>query len=319
MSFSITGDSLVLAGAQPGRLCFSGLSPASVQVRNTYWPGQTETRVYEAGRDYVLDAQEGTLARTSDSRIPDYRQHVLYGVDRFDHTRYPEYGNHAYFAWVDYVTTDGEPLAAPSDQAPLLARTAARLRAGATVKVIAYGDSITVGGEASVEALRYQNRWVAELAARYPQASVVLENGATGGDRSHEGVARLEEKVLARAPHLVLVAYGMNDVATPIPTFEGNLNTIIRRIREDTGAEVLLLSAFPPNPRWVYSSGNAPELAAATRRVAVGARAAYADVYGVWDKVLRRKDLPSLLGNNINHPNDFGHWLYYLALRAVGL
>jgi len=34
-------------------------------------------------------------------------------------------------------------------------------------------------------------------------------------------------------------------------------------------------------------------------------------------KVLERKDLPSLLGNNINHPNDFGHWLYYQALKSV--
>jgi acyl-CoA thioesterase I len=41
-------------------------------------------------------------------------------------------------------------------------------------------------------------------------------------------------------------------------------------------------------------------------------------VYGPWMKVLERKDPESLLANNINHPNDFGHWLYFQALCAVG-
>jgi hypothetical protein len=25
------------------------------------------------------------------------------------------------------------------------------------------------------------------------------------------------------------------------------------------------------------------------------------------------------LGNNINHPNDFGHWIYYRVFSAIGL
>jgi hypothetical protein len=33
--------------------------------------------------------------------------------------------------------------------------------------------------------------------------------------------------------------------------------------------------------------------------------------------VLKRKDPSSLLGNNINHPNDFGHWLYVVALEGL--
>ena len=57
--------------------------------------------------------------------------------------------------------------------------------------------------------------------------------------------------------------------------------------------------------------------AARTRRAAEEARCAYADVFGVWKKVLERKDLPSLLANNINHPGEFGHGLYFEALKAV--
>jgi len=49
------------------------------------------------------------------------------------------------------------------------------------------------------------------------------------------------------------------------------------------------------------------------------AQCAYADVFATWKKVLERKDQPSLLGNNINHPNDFGHWLYFIAFEAINL
>ncbi len=315
----ICGDSLVLVGEEPGRLCFGGVVPGSVRVRDCYEACAPGAVIYEEGRDYTLDAASGIVTRTSGSRIPDYAQHVLYGCVGFDHTQYDEYGNHAYFVWVDYETTQGERLAEPNDASALLPQTRRLLQAGGPLTVVAYGDSITAGGEASREGLRYQNRWVEWLCATdgpFPSASIRLLNGATGGDRSHEGVLRLQEKVLDHHPDLVLVAYGMNDLATPIDVFEANLHTILRAVRGQ-GAEAILLSTFPPNPAWAFASGNSEEIAAATVRVAAETRCAYADVHIVWARVLRRKDLSSLLGNNINHPNDFGHWLYLLALQAV--
>jgi hypothetical protein len=59
--------------------------------------------------------------------------------------------------------------------------------------------------------------------------------------------------------------------------------------------------------------------AEATQSVAAEVNAPYADVFGVWEHVLKRKDPSSLLGNNINHPNDFGHWLYVVALEGLKL
>jgi acyl-CoA thioesterase-1 len=35
--------------------------------------------------------------------------------------------------------------------------------------------------------------------------------------------------------------------------------------------------------------------------------------------IAARKKPEDLLGNDINHPNDFGHWLYVQALEAIGL
>ena len=52
-------------------------------------------------------------------------------------------------------------------------------------------------------------------------------------------------------------------------------------------------------------------------QAAAEANCAYVDVYSTWEMVLQRKDQTSLLGNNINHPNDFGHWLYAQAFAAL--
>jgi hypothetical protein len=37
----------------------------------------------------------------------------------------------------------------------------------------------------------------------------------------------------------------------------------------------------------------------------------------MWKALLIRKDPSSLLANNVNHPNDFGHWLYSRGLASL--
>lgn len=315
----ITGESLVLAGREPGKLMFSDLVPGSIKVRSTYEPGK-DTITYEQGRDYVVNYAEGTIARSPASRMPDFTKNCLYGQKSFDHTKFPSFNNHAFFVWVDYETRKGSMLAVPSDQSAALAKTREKLTAGGPFKIIAFGDSISTGCETSTEDLRFQNRYAKTLAERFPKARISVEMGATGGDTTINGLQRLEEKVLSRKPDLVLVAFGMNDHnvhGVPLDEFQANLNKIVSRIRNRTGADVMLLSTFPPNPDWAFGTHQMEKYAAVTRRVAGIQKCAYVDIYSVWDKVLQRKDEPSLLGNNINHPNDFGHWLYLQALEAV--
>ena len=88
-------------------------------------------------------------------------------------------------------------------------------------------------------------------------------------------------------------------------------------IRERKGAEVIIFSTMPPNDNWHYGSHRMGQYAEAAKQAAAAVKCAYVDVYSVWLMVLRRKDQPSLLGNNINHPNDFGHWLYEQAFEAM--
>ena len=57
----------------------------------------------------------------------------------------------------------------------------------------------------------------------------------------------------------------------------------------------------------------------ATERVALEEGCAFADVYHFWMSLAALKKPEDLLANNINHPNDFGHWIYVEALQAIGL
>lgn len=316
----IVGDSLILIGTEPGSLCFDGLCPESVTVRSTYEPDLPQTLVYEVGWDYEVDLAGGMISRTAHSRIPDFRNNVLYGQKGFDHTKFPQYGNASYFVYVDYDTVRACAFCPASDQSALLPHASRKLRYGGLFKIIAFGDSITYGYDTSATHLQFPHRYARHLSARFPEARIEVENGATGGHATVHGLACIEEKVLRREPDLVLVAFGMNDHnvgGVPVGQFEQNLVDMAGAIRGRTEADVMLLSACVPHPDWIFNSHRMGAYAAATRRAAQRAQCAYADVYGVWCKVLERKDPSSLLGNNINHPNDFGHWLYLQALKSV--
>ncbi len=319
------GESLVLAGQTPANLAFAPVLSKPVEVRNTFLKGLPQTVCYEAGRDYMLDAS-GKIWRTSGSRIPDFGTNILYGQEDFRHERFPGFGNGPFFVYVDYFHAERwEPPAAQAELGSVcIPRTREKLRAGVKVRIVAFGDSITAGGDASEPKLIFWEQWAEALRGEYPRATIETTNGATGGDTTVQGLQRLDDKVLAQKPDLVLIGFGMNDhnregFGVPLAAFAANLGTMIDRVRAATEAEIVLFSAFPPNPKWHYGSHNMAAYAKATEQVARQKRCAFADVYGWWMSVAERKKPEDLLGNNINHPNDFGHWIYFRALLAIGL
>lgn len=316
----ITGDSLVLAHTDPGALCFDQIVKGTATIRSRYDAGAGDVIVYTEGVDFQVDYANGTISRTVNSRIPDFSTNMLYGVKNFDDRKFKGYGNHPFFVWADYGTKNASTLIKPTVAGDTLAKTAVRLRAGGHFKIIGFGDSISNGGEASAEKFWWQHRYIDYLSNKFPMAKIEFENGSTGGGTTETALAKLEEKVLSRKPDLVLVGYGMNDhniSSTGIVAFEKNLLQVVNTIREKTGAEVILFSALPPNDEWMFSSHSMDQFAAATARVAAQTHSAYVDVNALWTNVLKRKDQPSLLGNNINHPNDFGHWLYFEAFKSL--
>jgi lysophospholipase L1-like esterase len=316
-----SGESVVFIGEEPTTLAHWPMARKPLAVRSAYMPGVNAVS-YVAGRDYAVDYSQGTIRRLPGSRIPDFRTNMLYGQKEFDHTKFPGFGNGGFFAFVDYSFIPQTPWPVELPQLQFLKATQAKLKEGKPVKIVAFGDSITAGGDATTPGLIFWMRWVESLQHKYPQARITAVNGATGGDSTVQGLQRLPSKVLAEKPDLVLVGFGMNDHninGVPIPQFEENLKQIIARIRNEAGAEIILFSAFPPNPHWKFGSHRMEEYEAATFRVARDTSCAFADVFNNWQALAAHKKPEDLLGNNINHPNDFGHWIYFRVLEQLGL
>ncbi len=312
---------MVCVGTAPAYLAALPLRSRPFQVRSTFLP-QSNTVVFVEGQDYLVDWGEGTVHRTPASRLPDFRTNILYGAENFDHSQYPGFGNTAFFAFVDYEYESGSLWPAQPNQTARLRRSRERLAQSESFKMVAFGDSITAGGDATSADLIFWNRWAAHLQRDYSQAKIAAVNGATGGDSTVQGLQRLTEKVIAEQPDLVLIGFGMNDHnrgGVPIPQFQANLRTMIERIRSETSAEIILLSTFPPHPQWAFGSHHMEDYARATAQVAEETGCAYADIFTNWQSMAARKKPEDLLGNNINHPNDFGHDLYYRILVGMGL
>jgi len=156
-----TGESAVLIGAAPSRLAFT---PSKITgVRSTYLDGLTNTVHYEAGRDYFSDA--GQIRRAPGSRIPDFKTNILYGKEDFNHGQFPGYGNNHFFVYVDYLHQEKWKLAPAKTEfgATALPKTRKKLLAGEKIRIVAFGDSITAGGEASEPDLIFWERWADSL------------------------------------------------------------------------------------------------------------------------------------------------------------
>lgn len=319
-STEIQGESLVLAATKPGKLYFEKIRKNTVVVRSTYLPDNPACRIYQEGTDYTVDYEKGEIARTQYSAIPDYSRHPLYGKKDFDHTHYEDYSNLPYFVWVDYATENGSQLAEPNDQSKYLVNFRKKLEAGESVNIVSYGNSITEGGEASTTALRFQNRYTEYLKRKFPKAKITIEDVSIPGRTAKEGIDYWDDYIGKTDPDLVLVGWGMNDhcIGAHEPDqFRKYLVTLVEMIKERKKAEVILFSTFQAHVDWHYSNRSMEPYAEATKQAALETDCAYVDVYSTWAKVFQIKDQASLLANNINHPNDFGHWLYLQAFEAM--
>jgi len=171
---------MVFIGEEPAALAHLPAKGQTLSVRNTYLPASNSI-VYVEGRDFAVDYRAGTLRRLPDSLLPDFRKNMLFGQENFDHSKFPGFGNSGYFAFVDYAY---KPTASWPDQIPqadLLRSTQKKLSTGKAVKIVAFGDSITAGGEASRPEWIFWRRWAGALQQKYPTARVTAVNGATGG------------------------------------------------------------------------------------------------------------------------------------------
>ncbi len=123
--------------------------------------------------------------------------------------------------------------------------TIAKLKSGAAVTIVALGDSLTSGwmvARGYVEFLRDM------MIARYPRADLTLINSGIPGDTAPGGLYRLQQDALSYKPDLVLVQFALNDAfcGCSVAEYRRAIEAIIERIRQESSAEVLLLTSTLP-------------------------------------------------------------------------
>ena len=190
------------------------------------------------------------------------------------------------------------------------------------MRVVCFGDSITgvyyhTGGYRAWPELL-------EIALKKgaPKAKVRVFNAGRSGHTTDAGLKRIKRDVLDRKPHLVVVMFGMNDLAYGAASEErvqargkhytGNLTSIVEQCR-GVGAEVLLLT---PNSVYPESAPRRPQerlavYGALVRRVAAELNVPVADSFAEWERI--RREEPTrwrLMMSETIHPNLNGHRVF---------
>jgi hypothetical protein len=165
-----------------------------------------------------------------------------------------------------------------------------------TVRVLFYGQSITC-----------QEWWkavAADLRARYPQANLVIENRAIGGFSAARLVKVAEYDIYPQYPDLMIFHdYGCTD--------DGAYEAMLRRTRERTTAEILLITH--------HEIGNARnhEESQRIRQLAVKYHCGLVDMERHWREVLQKEHLePKALLSSGPHLNARGNELYAGFVKA---
>lgn len=125
-----------------------------------------------------------------------------------------------------------------------LSNTIRKLGTGEPLRIIALGDSLTQGWMVRKGFLAF----LAEmLKKKYPSGMVEIINRGIPGDTADGGLYRLRQDVLDHDPDLVFVQFGLNDAFTGVHPgrFEAAVQAIIDQIKNDTDAEILILTSVP--------------------------------------------------------------------------
>lgn len=210
----------------------------------------------------------------------------------------------------------------------LLPKTWKKLTAGEPLHVLAWGDSVTAGGQASDEEHRYQNQFVTLLSRRFPKASNRLTTAGWGGRTSDnflqeppESPYNFERAVLAPRPDLVIMEF-VNDAWMSPEVVEQKYLKIKERL-DSIGAEWVILTPHFVRPDWMGAT--TVRVTEDPRPYTAGVRAfgkkhgvAVADAAARWGNLVR-EGIPyvTLLANSINHPDDRGMEIFAQALMDL--
>jgi lysophospholipase L1-like esterase len=211
-----------------------------------------------------------------------------------------------------------------------LPKTARKLHMGQSLRILAWGDSVTVGTFVpDYQKNRWQEQFVARLHERFPQAKITLLTEAWGGRNTASYLAEppgsehnYREKVLGAKPDLVISEF-VNDAGLNPEQVEERYSSLLLDFQR-IGAEWIILTPHYVRPDWMgldrerEIDEDPRPYVAGLRQFVARHKVALADAslrYGrLW-----RQGLPysTLMLNSINHPDARGMKLFADSLMAL--
>ena len=206
-----------------------------------------------------------------------------------------------------------------------------KLKTDKEATVFFYGDSITVGCNASGTTwgglrnpfLPAWNDLVTNTLAEMYGAKITKHNGAVGGWTTAQGAENLNAKLVENNTSfaeidLFIIAFGMNDPATSESNYIASIKQMINAYyAENPNGSILLVSPMLPNTQSSLIAGNQSKWENTLNGVKnsaeyVGKNISLAKVFSLFSELVSvsGKLTRDYLGNNVNHPNDFGVRIY---------
>jgi lysophospholipase L1-like esterase len=184
-------------------------------------------------------------------------------------------------------------------------------------KIFAAGDSITAAAHTVGDVAYGDSRdGYVGLLSRYFQGSNLVESVSETGT----SLAFLENSlasILAQSPAALITAFGMNDHmagASGLTSFEQRLSAVVATTKA-AGTRPILVGFFQKNPLWV-DEDPAMTLAynAAIAAVASTHSVPFVDIRAIFAGLAPKKGIYDLTGDNVHHPNNWGHRIYFSAI-----
>lgn len=212
----------------------------------------------------------------------------------------------------------------------LLPKTMKKLEAGERLRLLAWGDSVTVGTYLpDWEHNRWQEQFVARLRQRFPKADIELVTEAWGGRNTSSYLNEppgsphhYREKVLGAKPDLVVSEF-VNDAGLNPQQVEERYRKLLADF-QGIGAEWIVLTPHYVRPDWMGLTrereidDDPRPYVAGLRQFAAKHSVPLADASRRYGR-LWRQGLPynTLMLNSINHPDARGMKIFADALMEL--